>query len=108
MAGALAAASLKAPRPAKGLPGQCYRAGNEPPCLAVRCMAWIHRTSPGRRAGAIVIYAALQLVDLPTLRQLAAFRRTELAIDLATCIGVLAFSILYGVLVAIGCRWPTC
>jgi MFS superfamily sulfate permease-like transporter len=36
------------------------------------------------------------------LRRLAAFRRTELAIAVATCIGVLAFNILYGVLVAVG------
>jgi len=57
---------------------------------------------PTAALGAIVIYAALQLIDLPTLRRLAAFRRTELAIALATCIGVLAFNILYGVLVAIG------
>jgi MFS superfamily sulfate permease-like transporter len=36
------------------------------------------------------------------LRRLAAFRRTELAIAVATCVGVLAFNILYGVLVAVG------
>jgi SulP family sulfate permease len=57
---------------------------------------------PAAALGAIVIYAAIQLIDLPALRRLAAFRRTELAIALATCIGVLAFNILYGVLVAIG------
>ena len=57
---------------------------------------------PTAALGAIVIYAAIQLIDLPALRRLAAFRRTELAIALATCIGVLAFNILYGVLVAIG------
>jgi SulP family sulfate permease len=57
---------------------------------------------PAAALGAIVIYAALQLIDLPTVRRLAAFRRTELAIAVATCIGVLAFNILYGVLVAVG------
>jgi high affinity sulfate transporter 1 len=57
---------------------------------------------PTAALGAIVIYAAIRLIDLPALRRLAAFRRTEFAIALATCIGVLAFNILYGVLVAIG------
>jgi sulfate permease, SulP family len=57
---------------------------------------------PTAALGAIVIYAAIRLIDLPALRRLAAFRRTELGIALATCIGVVAFNILYGVLVAIG------
>ena len=57
---------------------------------------------PAAALGAIVIYAAIRLIDLPALRRLAAFRRTEFAIALATCIGVVAFNILYGVLIAIG------
>jgi high affinity sulfate transporter 1 len=57
---------------------------------------------PAAALGAIVIYAAIRLIDLPALRRLAAFRHTEFAIALATCIGVVAFNILYGVLIAIG------
>jgi sulfate permease, SulP family len=57
---------------------------------------------PTAALGAIVIYAALRLIDVTAFRRLLAFRRTELAIALATCLGVLAFNILYGVLVAIG------
>jgi sulfate permease, SulP family len=57
---------------------------------------------PAAALGAIVIYAALRLIDVAALRRLFAFRRTELAIAVATCAGVLAFNILYGVLVAIG------
>ena len=57
---------------------------------------------PAAALGAIVIYAALRLFDIPAFRRLLAFRRVELAIAVATCIGVLAFNILYGVLVAIG------
>ena len=57
---------------------------------------------PTAALGGIVIYAAIRLIDLPALRRLAAFRRTEFAIALATCIGVVAFNILYGVLIAIG------
>jgi sulfate permease, SulP family len=57
---------------------------------------------PDAALGAIVIYAAIRLIDLPAFRRLLAFRRVELAIAVVTCIGVLTFNILYGVLVAIG------
>jgi MFS superfamily sulfate permease-like transporter len=57
---------------------------------------------PAAALGAIVIYAAIRLIDVTAFRRLFAFRRTELAIALATCVGVLAFNILFGVLVAIG------
>ena len=57
---------------------------------------------PTAALGAIVIYAAIQLIDVAALRRLFSFRRTELAIAVATCAGVLAFDILYGVLIAIG------
>ena len=57
---------------------------------------------PAAALGAIVIYAALRLIDIKAFRRLFAFRRTELAIALATCVGVLSLNILYGVLVAVG------
>ncbi|HEX7994725.1 MAG TPA: sulfate permease [Streptosporangiaceae bacterium] len=57
---------------------------------------------PTAALGAIVIYAALQLIDVTAFRRLFRFRRTELLIALSACAGVLAFNILYGVLVAIG------
>jgi high affinity sulfate transporter 1 len=57
---------------------------------------------PTAALGAIVIYAAIQLIDVAALRRLFSFRRTELAIAVATCAGVLVFNILYGVLIAIG------
>ena len=57
---------------------------------------------PAAALGAIVIYAALRLIDIKAFRRLFAFRRTELAIALATCVGVLGLNILYGVLVAVG------
>jgi hypothetical protein len=57
---------------------------------------------PTAALGAIVIYAALRLIDVTAFRRLFAFRRTELAIALATCLAVLGLNILYGVLVAIG------
>jgi SulP family sulfate permease len=52
--------------------------------------------------GAIVIYAAMRLVDVPAFRRLAAFRRSEFVLALAASAGVLVFDILYGVVAAVG------
>ena len=57
---------------------------------------------PTAALGAIVIFAALRLIDITAFRRLFRFRRMELLIAVAACAGVLAFNILYGVLVAIG------
>ena len=57
---------------------------------------------PEAALGAIVIYAAVGLIDVPAFRRLGAFRRSELVLALSTCAGVLVFNILYGVLLAIG------
>lgn len=51
---------------------------------------------------AIVVYAAVRLIDLPGFRRLAAFRRAEFGLALAARAGVLVFDILYGILVAVG------
>jgi sulfate permease, SulP family len=57
---------------------------------------------PQAALGAVVIYAAIRLIDGKAFRRLLAFRRTELLIAISACIGVLALNILDGVLVAIG------
>ncbi|HVB45518.1 MAG TPA: sulfate permease [Streptosporangiaceae bacterium] len=57
---------------------------------------------PDAALGAIVIYAAVQLVDVTALRRLVAFRRRELLIAVVACAGVLIVNLLYGVLIAIG------
>ena len=51
--------------------------------------------------GAVVIYAATRLVDVAELRRLSRFRRSELLLSLATTAAVLAFDLIYGVVVAI-------
>lgn len=56
---------------------------------------------PEAGLGAIVVYAAVALIDVPGFRRLASFRRREFVLALATTAGVLVFNILYGVLVAI-------
>ncbi|MFJ9773610.1 SulP family inorganic anion transporter [Kitasatospora sp. NPDC101157] len=57
---------------------------------------------PSAVLGALVVYAAVQLIDLPGFRRLAGFRRRELLLAIGCLIGVLALDILYGVLVAVG------
>nr|WP_239406208.1 sulfate permease [Frankia sp. Cj3] len=51
--------------------------------------------------GAIVIYAAVRLVDVAGFRRLARFRRSELLLALAALAGVLTFDIFYGILIAV-------
>jgi high affinity sulfate transporter 1 len=57
---------------------------------------------PTAALGALVFYAAVRLIDVVAFRRLMVFRRTELAIALASCAAVLVFNILYGVLIAVG------
>jgi sulfate permease, SulP family len=49
----------------------------------------------------IVVYAAVNLIDVQAFRRLAAFRRREFLLAASTFAGVLAFNILYGVLTAV-------
>ena len=56
---------------------------------------------PQAALGALVIYAACRLIDIPEFRRLARFRKTELGLALATTAGVLLVDILYGVLIAV-------
>jgi len=57
---------------------------------------------PTAALGALVIYAALGLVEPGEFHRFAHFRRSELALALATTAAVLALGVLYGVLAAIG------
>lgn len=56
---------------------------------------------PTAALGALVVYAALLLIDLPAFRRIARFRRSELVLAISTTAAVLALGVLYGVLVAI-------
>ncbi|MCM1973007.1 SulP family inorganic anion transporter [Streptomyces sp. G1] len=57
--------------------------------------------TPSAVLGAIVVYAALRLVEVGEFRRLATFRRRELLLALGCLLGVLALDILYGVLIAV-------
>jgi SulP family sulfate permease len=57
---------------------------------------------PVAALGAVVVYAAVRLVEVGELRRIAKFRRSELILALGTTVAVLVVGVLYGVLVAIG------
>jgi sulfate permease, SulP family len=57
---------------------------------------------PTAALGAIVVYAALRLVDVGEFRRISRFRRSELVLALATTAAVLFLGVLYGVLAAVG------
>lgn len=61
-------------------------------------LAWF----PEAALGALVIYAALSLVDIAELRRIARFRRSELFLAIATTAGVLALGVLGGIGLAVG------
>ncbi|MCX4238723.1 SulP family inorganic anion transporter [Streptomyces sp. NPDC020707] len=58
--------------------------------------------TPTALLGALVVYAAVRMIDLAGFRRLATFRRRELLLSLGCLTGVLVLDILYGVLVAVG------
>jgi SulP family sulfate permease len=57
---------------------------------------------PTAALGAIVVYAALRLIQWGEFRRLGAFRSTELGLAVAAFLGVILFNVLIGVLVAVG------
>ena len=56
---------------------------------------------PKAALGALVVFAALRLIDIAEFRRLARFRRSELILALATTAAVLGFGVLYGIVVAV-------
>ena len=52
--------------------------------------------------GAVVVFAALRLIDIAELRRIARYRRSELLLALATTAAVLILDVLYGIAVAVG------
>jgi SulP family sulfate permease len=58
--------------------------------------------SPDPALAAVVIYAALRLIEVDEFVRIARYRRTELGIALATTSAVLVLGVLQGVLVAVG------
>lgn len=57
---------------------------------------------PKAALAAIVVYAALKLIEVGEFRRIARFRRSELVLAVLTCVAVLGLGVLYGVLAAVG------
>ena len=57
---------------------------------------------PRPALGVLVIFAALQLIDLREMRRIARFRRSELALTLVTTLAVLGLGLIAGIGVAVG------
>jgi SulP family sulfate permease len=70
--------------------------------LAVAFLGSVLAAFPTAALGAVVVYAAVRLVDIPEFVRIARFRRTEFALAVATTAGVLVLGVLQGVLVAVG------
>ena len=56
---------------------------------------------PQAALGALVVYAAIPLIDVAGFRRLWRFRRSEFWLAIVTTTGVLVFGVLYGVLIAV-------
>jgi high affinity sulfate transporter 1 len=69
--------------------------------LAVLFLRPLLAVFPTAALGAIVVYAALRLVDLGEFRRFASFRRSELLLALASTAAVVGLGVLVGVLVAV-------
>jgi SulP family sulfate permease len=69
--------------------------------LAVALLGPVLAAFPTAALGAVVVYAAVRLVDIPEFVRIARFRRTEFALAVATTAGVLVLGVLQGVLVAV-------
>ena len=57
---------------------------------------------PMAALGGVIVFAAIQLVDVPELRRIARFRHSELVLSLFTTAAVLLVGVLPGIGVAIG------
>ncbi|CPU33420.1 sulfate ABC transporter [Mycobacteroides abscessus] len=56
---------------------------------------------PRAALGALVVYAAIKLVNVSEYRRFARFRRSELVLALSTTLAVLGLGVLYGILAAV-------
>ncbi|KRF46034.1 sulfate transporter [Terrabacter sp. Soil811] len=72
--------------------------------LVIATLLWLGpviAAFPTAALGAVVVYAAIRLVDIAEMRRIGAFRRSELVLALATTAAVLLFGVLPGIGAAI-------
>ncbi len=64
-------------------------------------IGFILESFPLAALAGLIIFAAVQLIDVRGFRRLWSFRRREFALALLTAIGVLVFGLLYGIAIAV-------
>ncbi len=69
--------------------------------VAVLALGPVIAAFPQAALGALVVYAAVRLVDVAEIRRVARFRRSELVLLVATTLGVFVLGALYGILLAV-------
>ena len=69
--------------------------------VAVVALCAVIAAFPQAALGALVVYAAIRLVDVAEIRRVARFRRSELVLLVATTLGVFVLGALYGILLAV-------
>lgn len=69
--------------------------------LSLVALAPVIAAFPQAALAALVVYAAIRLVDVAEIRRVARFRRSELVLLGATTLGVFLFGALYGILLAV-------
>ena len=69
--------------------------------VAVVALGAVIAAFPQAALGALVVYAAIRLVDVAEIRRVARFRRSELVLLVATTLGVFVLGALYGILLAV-------
>ena len=69
--------------------------------LSLVAFAPVIAAFPEAALAALVVYAAIRLVDVAEIRRVARFRRSELFLLLATTLGVFVLGALYGILLAV-------
>jgi SulP family sulfate permease len=69
--------------------------------LAVVFLRPVLSAFPSAALGAVVVYAATRLVEIPEFRRFAAFRGSEFLLAVGTTLAVLVVGVLEGILVAI-------
>lgn len=69
--------------------------------IAIVALGPLLAAIPAAALGAVIVYAALRLISIADLRRLAAFRRSELLLAIATAAAVILLGIQVGVATAI-------
>ena len=69
--------------------------------LVLLGLGFLLESFPLAALSGLIIFAAVQLIDVRGFRRLWSFRRRECALALITAVGVLVFGLLYGIVIAV-------